>query len=89
MKVFKFYDCQYHYGIAAMTQQEAETEFNDQVGPSFDKVEEIPETEWDNPFIKIHEDNDEEKESYAASIRELMVGEEPQLLFTNDNALID
>lgn len=85
MKVFKFYSENYYYAYSGETEQEAKNSLFDQMGEMvIDKVEEIPESEWDKEIISIWEDNDFEKEPYKESIRGQMLGDEPQMIFTND-----
>ena len=49
-----------------------------------DRVEEIPESEWDEKIISMWEDNDLETEPYKVSIREQLISR-PCMIFTNDN----
>jgi hypothetical protein len=89
MRVFKFTSGTDIYGFSGNDEQEAQTELLDYIGDmDIHKVEEIPESEWDKPFIEMHEDNDTESEPFYTSIRE-QLEETPSLLFTNDQAIID
>jgi hypothetical protein len=88
MKVFKFYSAPYYYAYNGKTEEEAKKALFEFTGEMLiDKVEEIPEEKWDDKDIKVHEDNDTETEPFYISIREAMDDNEPQLLFTNDNAM--
>jgi len=85
MKVFKFYSEKYYYAYSGKTQEEAKECLFGQMGEmAIDKVEEIPESKWDEEIINIWEDNDFEKKPYKESIRNQMFGDEPQMIFTND-----
>lgn len=85
MKVFKFYSENYYYAYSGETEQEAKDCLFEQMGEMvIDKVEEIPESEWDKEIISIWEYNDFEKEPYKESIRGQLLGDEPQMIFTND-----
>ena len=87
MKVFKFYSENYYYAYSGETEQEAKDCLFEQMGEMvIDKVEEIPESEWDKEIISIWEDNDFEKEPYKVSIRGQLLGDEPQMIFSNDTA---
>lgn len=93
MKVFKIFADQFIYAIAALTEEEARAHFayeikdiSSSVG-DIDKVEEIPQDKWEEKNIEMHEDNDTENEPFYISIREAICGEDPQLLFTNDNSM--
>lgn len=89
MKAIKFHVGIYHYAYAAKTFEEARQALAECLGEVIiDRQEEIPSDEWDKKFITIHEDNDLEAEAFQVSILDLMAGEEPQLLFTNDWSLI-
>jgi len=89
MKVFKFYSEENYYGVSGKTQEEAEECLFENVGEMpINKVEEIIELRWDEPFIEIHEDNDTSKPSFKISIREALE-KTPTVLFSNDRALID
>ena len=85
MKVFKFYSENYYCAYSGETEQEAKDCLFEQMGEMvIDKVEEIPESEWDKEIISIWEDNDFEKEPYKESIRGQLLGYKPQMIFTND-----
>lgn len=89
MKVIKFYSGLYYYAFAAQTFELCEKKFNEEIGEKIDKWEEIPESEWDEEMINMWEDNDFEKEPFKVSIRQEIVGTDPQLIFTNDLSIID
>lgn len=85
MKVFKFYSGDYHYGYSGQTEEEAKQLLFEQMGEmQIDKVEEIPESEWDEGTVNMWEENDFDLEPYKESIRNLMMGDTPIFLFTND-----
>lgn len=86
MKVFKFKNeaTKKHYAIAAMSQDLAYEYLQEDVGAACYSVEEIPESEWDKKTIKVWEDNDLNKKPFKMSIRECIVGAEPQQIFSND-----
>lgn len=91
-KVFKFYSKDCHYAIAAKTQEEAQEYLFETVGEmEIVKVEEIPESEWDKKDITIYEDNDRSStgKMWYVSIRQEIIGEEPQMIFTNDQSLCE
>lgn len=84
MKVFKFYCGEMYYAFAAETKELATECFEDEIGDQFTVCEEIPESEWDKKTINVWEDNDLTKKPYKQSIREIIIGTHPQMLFTND-----
>ena len=86
MKVFKFYCGELYYAFAAETKELAIEAFTEEVGDQFTVCEEIPEIEWDKKIINIFEDNDMSKKPYKQSIRDVICGSEPQMIFTNDTA---
>jgi len=89
MIVIKFFQDTYYYAIAAKTVEEASNFYKEEISSEFDKQEEIPNSEFDKKFIKIHEDNNFSKKPYKVSINDVVVGVEPQLVFTNDMSFID
>jgi len=86
MKVFKFYCGELYYAFAAKTKELAIAQFEEETGDKFTVCEEIPEHEWNKKMINIWEDNDMSKKPDKVSIREIMCGTEPQMIFTNDTA---
>jgi len=89
MKVFKFYYDDCHTAFSGTDQAEATEAFIEYLGDvEIDKIEEIPETEWDKPFILIYEENDPETEIFKVSIREQLENT-PTLIFSNDIDLIE
>lgn len=85
MKVFKLFADDLFWGYSGKDQEEAKAQLFDDVGEmEIDKIEEVPESEWDDESISIWEDNDLSKEPFQTSIREQMNGDYPQQLFTND-----
>jgi len=90
MKVFKFNSEGYTYAVAALTKIAATAHIIDSgCVTKLDSVEEIPESEWDKKTITTYEDNDSENEPSLISIRDVICGEEPQLVYTNDHSIID
>jgi hypothetical protein len=97
MKVFKFYCTEHphgigdvsatrYYGIAAETEELAREYLDEETFEKPDKCEEIQESEWDKKIITSWVDNDFTKKPYKTSIREVMCGTDPQLVFTNDRS---
>lgn len=84
MKVFKFYCGEIYYGYAAQTEELAIQQFIEDTGDEFTMCDEIPENEWDEKTTNIWEDNDFDTKPFKMSIRESIVGKEPQQIFTND-----
>ena len=86
MKVFKFYCGELYYAYAAQTKEQAVEKFIEDTGDQYTVIDEIPESEWDKKIIKIWEDNNFDKKPFKVSIRESILGTEPQQVFTNDFA---
>jgi hypothetical protein len=87
MKVFKFFSDDLFYAYSGLTEELAKDQLFENFGEmQIDKVEEIPESEWDEQIISMWEDNDLESEPYQVSIREQLFGEDSTLIFTNDIA---
>ena len=85
MKVFKITIENYIYAIYAKNIEDALIFLSEEIGIFNNyKIEEIPESEWDKKDIKIYEDNDTSKEPFYVSIREEIIGNETQLVYTND-----
>ncbi len=86
MQVFKFHVGALFFAYAAQTKEQAIAQFADEYGHDNDytSVEEIPESEWDVKMINMWEDNDMSKKPFKTSIREIISGTEPQIVFTND-----
>jgi len=85
MKVFKFYTPDYLFAYSGENEEEAkQAMFEDQGEMNIIKVEEIPESQWDEKTINIWEDNDFDTEPELLSINDQMFGVDPQLIFTND-----
>jgi len=85
MKVFKFTSEDYYWAVSGESEEQAKDYLFEIVGEmTIDKVEEIPESEWDEKIINIWEDNDFETESFKVSIREEMYSNEPQIIYSND-----
>lgn len=88
MQVFKFFKDEFHYTIAAPSEELAVEKFKQDVSPEFDSSEEIPESEWDERNVNLYVDNDISRKPFKVSIREMINGIEPQLICTNDYELI-
>lgn len=88
MKVFLFFCGETHYAFAAKTKELAVSEFHDQTGEECALCEEIPESKWDKKNIKMWVDNDFETKPYKESIRDLIHGEEPQFIYSNDMSFL-
>lgn len=84
MKAFKFYCGEMFYVFAAESKSLAIQEFEYQTGDVYTLCEEIPESEWDQKIITTFEDNDISGEPILMSIRDVIIGNEPQLICTND-----
>lgn len=87
MKVFKIYSDKYFYTYYANSKDEARECLFEEIGiMNIDKVEEIPESQWDEKNITIWEDNDGDNEYFKESIRNIICGDEPQMILTNDSS---
>jgi hypothetical protein len=84
MKVYKFYCGQLIYAVSAKTKEKAINFFEEETGDEFTVCEEIPESEWDKKMINIWVDNDFNKKPYKTSIRELMISDGEQMIYSND-----
>ena len=87
MKAFKIYSDGLYYAYAAMSEELAINQFKEEISDEYEKIEEIPESEWDKKEIKIYEDNDTNGEPFFKSIRDIIWGTDPQMIFTNDAGL--
>ena len=85
MKVFKFYCGETTYGFGAQTKELAIAEFVEQTGDIYTVCEEITQKDWDKKTIKMWEDNDFETEPFMVSINDVLLGSEPQMIFSNVN----
>ena len=52
-----------------------------------DKIEEIPQSQWDEKDITIWEDNEGDNEYFKKSINDILCGDEPQMILTNHDYL--
>ena len=86
MRVFKFYCGQSYYGYAAQDKQLAIEKFIEDIGDEFTVCEEVPKENWDKKIIKEWDDNDFDKKENLLSIRESILGQEPQMIFSNDTS---
>lgn len=85
MKVFKIHSNELYYAISANSEEEAKVYLFDSVGKMpIDKIEEIPESKWDEKIIQVYEDNNTENDCFYISIREAM-DNEPMIVYTNDS----
>ena len=87
MKVFKFWVSEYFYAYSGETEEQAKELFEEEQGVMPDRVEEIPESEWDEKIISMWKETDLETEPFEVSIREVLT-EYPCMIFTNDNGLL-
>lgn len=88
MEVFKFCCGDLYYVYAAQTKELAIDAFNDEIGYEFTSCEEIQENEWDEKIVSIWEDDDVSKNPIKESIREIICGSEPHMIYTNDTDFI-
>ncbi len=87
MNVYKFYSEEHFYAFSGKDEQEAKEALFEYAGEMpIDKVEQIPESEWDEKIIEMYEDNDTDGVQFFVSIREELQNE-PALIFTNDDNL--
>jgi hypothetical protein len=86
VKAFKFYCGELCYGYAALTKEEAISQFIEETGDQYTVCEEIMESEWDKKMISVWEDNNFSKKPYKISIREAICGTDAQMIFSNDTA---
>ena len=89
MKVFKFNHDGYDYAFFAKTEELAIAEFKQTIADEDFSFKEIPQSEWDKKTIDVFEDNQFDKKSYKVSISDLISGDEPQMIYTNDYSIID
>jgi len=84
MKVFKFYSGDYYWAVSGETEEQAKEHLFESIHEmQIDKVEEIPESQWDEKTISVWEDNDHDNEPYQMSIRECLE-DTPILIYSND-----
>ena len=85
MKVFKITIENYFYAIYAENTEDALMFLSEEIGNfDYSEIQEVPESEWDKRDIKIYEDNDTSKEPFYVSIREEIIENETQIVYTND-----
>jgi len=84
MKVFKFYSSDDWYMYSGKTKEEAKEALLYEQGIEIDKIEGVPESEWDKKDILIYPDNDETQEPFFVSIREQMLGNTPMIICTTE-----
>ena len=90
MKVFKITIENYFYAIYAENIDDALMFLSEEIGNfDYSEIQEVHESEWDKRDIKIYEDNDTSKEPFYVSIREEIIGNETQLVYTNDFSTFD
>lgn len=88
MKIFKFYSDKYFYTYYANSKDEARKYLFEQIGEIIiDKIEEIPQSQWDEKDITIWEDNEGDNEYFKKSINDILCGDEPQMILTNHDYL--
>lgn len=84
MRVFRFRTDEHQYVISGVNEEAAHEEFYDLgLGPLV-SCEEVPESEWDERYIKLYEDNDTSTEPFYCSIRELLSEFSSELISTTD-----
>ena len=83
MKAFQFKNENEIHGVAAETEQLAVNYYTEEINDLYEEVEEIPESEWDKKIITMWEDNDTTTKPYKVSIREIIIGNEAQIIFSN------
>jgi len=83
MKAFQFKKENEIHGVAAETEQLAVNYYTEEINDLYEEVEEIPESEWDKKTITMWEDNDTTTKPYKVSIREIIIGNEAQIIFSN------
>ena len=86
MKVFKFYTDDHFYVYSGNDENEAREALIEELPFKIiiNKVEEIPESEWDKKIINNWVDNDRSRKPYKTSIREGLFNHTPYLIYTND-----
>lgn len=90
LKVFLFINDGYEYAICADSIEKARDHYEQVLdGNQEDSVEEIPQSKWDEKFIREYPENDFEKEPTVLSIRDSIAGSDPHLIYSTDLSLID
>lgn len=90
LKVFLFINDGNEYAICADSVEKAREYYEQNLdGNPDDSVEEIPQSKWDEKFIKEYEENDFEKAPSLISIRDCISSSEPHLVYSTDLSLID
>lgn len=92
MVVIKFWIDDLFYAYSGETAEKAREGFEEGGYGSLGEVtktEEVPESEWDEMKIDMYEDNDVSKEPFKVSIRDQMIGSGPDLIYTNDEDLMN
>jgi hypothetical protein len=88
MRVFLFNSDDLYWAVSGQDREQAKNYLFDFVGEmKITKIEEIPESKWDDKTINIWEDNDLETEPFKVSIREELFNNEPSIIYTNDLVL--
>lgn len=89
MKVLEFQHNGMLYAFFAQTEELAIEEFKENISEVGFTYKEIPQSEWDKETVDVYEDNQFDSKPYKASILDLICGEEPQMIYTNDFSIID
>ena len=89
MKVFKFYYAAFYYAIAAESLELATDKFCELIGEQPLRYEEIKAELWNDKFINIFESNDRDGIMFKISINDAICGIEPQLIYTNNEDLMN
>lgn len=85
MKVFEFKSEGFRCAFSGRNEVEAsEALFEATGGMDIDEVKEIPESEWDEKRIKMHENDDPETKPYYVSIRDILHEDAPMMIYSND-----
>ena len=88
MKVFKFAKEGRSFTIASSNKEDARNHLLNEYGVDIRNCFEIPESDWSNKDIKMHVDNDMEKEMFHVSITDIIPKAGVQLLATTDSRLL-
>jgi hypothetical protein len=88
MKAFIFHQGNHKHTIAAIDIDQAKAYYKENIKPYFDLITPVPTEDMGKPMVRMFEDNDIEKETFMASLNELITGNEPQLVCTTDDTLI-
>lgn len=89
MKVFEFTTAEFYYAFSGKDFDRAKELFDENLGDEeIVSSREIPESEWDEKKIAIHEDNNTSKKPFYVSIRQEL-SDYPSFIYTNDYSFIE